>query len=48
LARGAPIVDTLRLGVACGAANVLTRETGWVRRGDVDALLARVETAGIV
>jgi 1-phosphofructokinase family hexose kinase len=42
LARGAALEDALRLGVACGAANTLTAETGSVRREDVDALLPRV------
>jgi len=47
LARGATMADALRLGVACGAANVLTSETGRVRREDVEVLLARVESAAI-
>ena len=42
LARGQGWEDALRLGVACGAANTLSAETGWVRREDVDALLPRV------
>jgi 1-phosphofructokinase family hexose kinase len=45
LARGQGWQDVLRLGVACGAANTLSVETGWVRREDVDALLPRVATA---
>ena len=34
--------ETLRLGVACGAANAMHEETGYVRRADVDALLPQV------
>jgi tagatose 6-phosphate kinase len=45
LARGDGIEDVLRLGVACGAANTLSAETGWVRREDVDALRPRVSSA---
>jgi len=47
LARGASAEDALRLGVACGAANALTAETGVVRREDVEALLPRVTTAEV-
>lgn len=43
VARGASAEDTLRLGVACGAANALSEDTGVVRREDVEALLSRVE-----
>src|SRR5207249_3363651 len=39
--------EALRLGVACGAANALTAETGVVRREDVEALLSRVTTAEV-
>jgi tagatose 6-phosphate kinase len=42
LARGEGLEDVLRLGVACGAANTLRAETGWVRREDVEALRPRV------
>ena len=42
LARKEGLEDVLRLGVACGAANTLSAETGWVRREDVDALRLRV------
>jgi 1-phosphofructokinase family hexose kinase len=42
LARGASAEEALRLGVACGAANAATPETGVVRREDVEALLPRV------
>jgi 1-phosphofructokinase family hexose kinase len=45
LARGQEWQEVLRLGVACGAANTLSAETGWVRREDVDALLPRVASA---
>jgi fructose-1-phosphate kinase PfkB-like protein len=37
----------LRLGVACGAANTLRPETGWVRREDVEALRPRVASIGL-
>ena len=47
LARGEGIEEVLRLGVACGAANTLSAETGWVRREDVDALRPRVSSAWI-
>ena len=39
--------EALRLGVACGAANAVTPETGFVRREDVEALLPRVTTAEV-
>lgn len=45
LARGAGMEDVLRLGVACGAANTLSAETGWVRREDVDAIRPRVSSS---
>jgi 1-phosphofructokinase family hexose kinase len=47
LARGQGMEDLLRLGVACGAANTLSAETGWVRREDVDALRPRVSCVWI-
>jgi fructose-1-phosphate kinase PfkB-like protein len=37
--------EVLRLGVACGAANTVTAETGWLGREDVDALRPRVSIA---
>jgi fructose-1-phosphate kinase PfkB-like protein len=37
--------DALRLAAACGAANVLTREPGWCRRGDVERLMREVRVA---
>jgi tagatose 6-phosphate kinase len=42
LRRGDALPDVLRLGVACGAANTLTAETGWVRTEDVEALRPHV------
>lgn len=47
LARGHGIEDVIGLGVACGAANTLTAETGWLRREDVDVLRPRVSGAWI-
>jgi tagatose 6-phosphate kinase len=47
LVRGDGIEEVLRLGVACGAANTLRAETGWVRREDVDALRPQVAMAWI-
>jgi len=47
LARGASADEALRLGVACGAANAATPETGFVRREDVEALLPRVTATAI-
>ena len=37
----------LRLGVACGAANAMHEETGYVRRADVEALLPQVRVVRI-
>jgi len=42
ISRGDNLEGALRLGVACGAANAMSRETGFLRRGDVEALLPRV------
>jgi 1-phosphofructokinase family hexose kinase len=42
LERGQSHDEALRLGVACGAANAMHEETGYVRRADVDALMAKV------
>jgi tagatose 6-phosphate kinase len=39
--------EALRLGVACGAANAMHEETGYVRRADVDALLPQVRVLRI-
>jgi tagatose 6-phosphate kinase len=40
--RAMPLVDALALGVACGAANALNEETGFIERDMVEALLPRV------
>lgn len=40
--RGAPLREALRLAVACGAANAMDVETGYVRPDQVEALLGRV------
>lgn len=42
IARGAPLPDALRQAVACGAANAMNEETGYVERRVVDALLDEV------
>ena len=42
LKRGEPLAQALRLGVACGGANAMDEETGYVRRERVDALLGEV------
>lgn len=42
LHRDAPVTEALRLGVACGAANAMNEETGFLRRDQVDALLGKV------
>ena len=47
LARGGSAEEALRLGVACGAANAATPETGVVRREDAEALLPRVATTAL-
>jgi tagatose 6-phosphate kinase len=47
LARGGSPQEALGLGVACGAANAATAETGVVRREDVEALRPRVTTARV-
>jgi tagatose 6-phosphate kinase len=43
LSRGLPFDEVLRLGVACGAANALTAETGRFERSEVERLLPAVE-----
>ena len=43
LVRGAGLEELVRLGVACGAANAERRETGFLRREDVERLLPQVE-----
>jgi tagatose 6-phosphate kinase len=42
LDRGQAMVEAVRFGVACGAANALTATSGEVRRADVMRLLRRV------
>ncbi len=42
LRRGEPLQEALRLAVACGAANAMDVETGYVRPDQVEALLGRV------
>jgi len=42
LGRGQPMIEAMRFGVACGAANALTATSGDVRRADVMRLLRRV------
>lgn len=37
--RGSPMLDAVRFGIACGAANALTAEPGSLRRRDVTRLL---------
>lgn len=43
LARGQALPDALRLAVACGGANAMEDETGFVERHRVDQLLGRVQ-----
>jgi len=38
LVRGQPILEAVRFGAACGAANAMTAEPGFVRTGDVRRL----------
>jgi tagatose 6-phosphate kinase len=45
LARGLPLDGVLRLGVACGTANTLSSEHGYVRREHVDAVLPQVRAS---
>ena len=42
LVRGLPLDEVLRLGVACGTAQTLSPELGYVRREHVDATLPQV------
>lgn len=42
LLRGESLEELLRLGVACGAANAMREETGYIDRADVYALLPKV------
>ena len=43
--RGEPLREALRLAVACGAANAMDVETGYVRPDQVEALLRRVRVS---
>lgn len=45
LARGLALDEVLRLGVACGAANTMSVEHGYVKREHVDAALPQVRTS---
>ena len=45
LKRGLRFDEVLRLGVACGTANTLSPETGFVRREDVEAVLPEVRVS---
>jgi tagatose 6-phosphate kinase len=47
LHRGLTPAETLRLGVACGAAKAESAETGSLRKVDVEAILPKVELRGI-
>jgi fructose-1-phosphate kinase PfkB-like protein len=47
LRRGLTPAETLRLGVACGAAKAQNAETGFMRRADVEALLPKIELRNI-
>jgi tagatose 6-phosphate kinase len=38
LVRGQPILEAVRFGAACGAANAMTAEPGFVRMRDVQRL----------
>jgi tagatose 6-phosphate kinase len=42
--RGLGLEETLRLGVACGTANALSEETGFLRPADLDAVLPQVSS----
>ncbi|HEY4145495.1 1-phosphofructokinase family hexose kinase [Pinirhizobacter sp.] len=42
LLQGDDLAEALRLGVACGAANALNEETGWMDNATVSQLLPRV------
>jgi fructose-1-phosphate kinase PfkB-like protein len=45
LSRGMSFAETLRLGVACGAANTLVAGAGRCRRSDIERLAARATVA---
>jgi 1-phosphofructokinase family hexose kinase len=44
---GRPLSEAFRLGMACGAANVLTLPAGTIRRADVRSLLPRIRIGPI-
>jgi 1-phosphofructokinase family hexose kinase len=48
IVRGMNLEDILRLGTACGAANALGDETGFVERRTVEALLPQVQVQRLV
>lgn len=45
LHQGKPMIEAIRLGVACGAANALTEAAGVIHPADVDSLLKQVPRA---
>ena len=47
LARGLALDEVLRLGVACGTANTMSEEHGYVKREHVDEVLPQVRTSWI-
>lgn len=47
LTRGGELDEMLRLGVACGAANAVVGDRGWVGKDDVERILPRVTVAEI-
>jgi tagatose 6-phosphate kinase len=47
LARGLALDEVLRLGVACGTANTMSAEHGYVKREHVDSVLPLVRTSWI-
>lgn len=47
LARGLALDEVIRLGVACGTANTMSEEHGYVKREHVDEVLPQVRTSWI-
>lgn len=45
LQRKLPLDEALRLGVACGTANTLSPETGFVKQEDIDTVLPQVRVS---
>jgi fructose-1-phosphate kinase PfkB-like protein len=43
LCRDLTPAETLRLGVACGAAKTQSAETGFMRKADVETILPKIE-----